>query len=79
MTCVPERPIGQVLDVMADEQVEQAVVDLKTYISELRDIPNKTTGFQICNSEGGGILDWRTPIANVMSYGSKLRLISTDI
>lgn len=61
MTCVPGSPIGQMLDAMTDEQVKQVVIDLKTYVSQLRDIPNKTSGFQICNSEGGGILDWRIP------------------
>ncbi|KAE8309635.1 kinase-like domain-containing protein [Aspergillus transmontanensis] len=47
MTRVPGRPIGQILDTMTDE--------------ELREISNKATEFQICNSEGGGILDWRIP------------------
>ncbi|KAK2759209.1 hypothetical protein FQN53_008152 [Emmonsiellopsis sp. PD_33] len=62
MTRVPGRPIGQMLDSMTDEQIEQAVVDLKRYISELRNIPKNTTSeFQICNSMGGGILDWRIP------------------
>ncbi|GAB1192499.1 hypothetical protein APSETT444_001691, partial [Aspergillus pseudonomiae] len=61
MTCVPGRPIGQMLHTMTDEQVKQAVTDLKRYISELRKIPNTMTEFQICNSQGGGILDWRIP------------------
>lgn len=60
MTCVPGRPIGQILHTMTDEQLKQVVFDLKGYVSELRSIPNRT-GFQICNSEGGGILDWRIP------------------
>ncbi|KNG91455.1 hypothetical protein ANOM_000047 [Aspergillus nomiae NRRL 13137] len=61
MTCVPGHPIGQMLHTMTDEQVKQAVTDLKRYISELRKIPNTMTEFQICNSQGGGILDWRIP------------------
>jgi aminoglycoside phosphotransferase (APT) family kinase protein len=61
MTQVPGRPIGQLLDTMTDEQVEGVVTDLKRYVAELRAIPNKVCKFQICNSEGGGILDWRIP------------------
>jgi aminoglycoside phosphotransferase (APT) family kinase protein len=62
MTCVPGRPIGQMLDAMTDEQLKQAVIDMKGFVSELRQIPSKTTSeFQICNSMGGGILDWRVP------------------
>ncbi|PWY80248.1 kinase-like protein [Aspergillus sclerotioniger CBS 115572] len=59
MTCVPGHPIGQMLDSMSDEQVKQAVVDLKRYVSELRQIPSNNTEFRICNSQGSGILDWR--------------------
>ncbi|PYI27471.1 hypothetical protein BP00DRAFT_439157 [Aspergillus indologenus CBS 114.80] len=44
---------------MTDEQVKQAVNDLKNNLSELRKIPPHTTEFRICNSQGGGILDWR--------------------
>lgn len=61
MTQVPGRPIGQLLNAMTDEQVENAVTDLKRYVAELRSIPNEASKFQICNSEGGGILDWRIP------------------
>lgn len=61
MTCVPGRPAGQILDTMTDEQVKQVVTDLKGYISELRAIQNKATKSHICNSKGGGILDWRVP------------------
>lgn len=61
MTCVPGRPIGQMLGSMTDEQVEQTVIDLKGYISQLREIPNNAGEFKICNSKGGGILDWRIP------------------
>ncbi|QKX64195.1 uncharacterized protein TRUGW13939_11368 [Talaromyces rugulosus] len=61
MTCVPGRPIGQLIDSMTDEELKQVVTDLKEYVAELRTIPNQTTEFQICNSEGGGILDWRIP------------------
>ncbi|OJD12940.1 hypothetical protein ACJ73_09271 [Blastomyces percursus] len=62
MTRVPGRPIGQMINSMTDEQMEQVVADLKHYISELRRIPRtKTSEFQICNSMGGGILDWRIP------------------
>lgn len=61
MTCVPGRPIGRMLDTMTDEQIKQVVLDLKGYVSELREIPNKAREFQICNSNGGGILDWRIP------------------
>ena len=60
MTRIPGRPIGHIIDIISDEQVKQAVIDLKNYISELRKIPNKIE-FQICNSEGGDILDWRIP------------------
>ena len=59
MTCVPGRPIGRLLYTMTDEQLSQVVSDLKGYVSELRKIPNETTNFCICNSMGGGILDWR--------------------
>ncbi|OGM42346.1 hypothetical protein ABOM_007907 [Aspergillus bombycis] len=45
---------------MTDEQVKQAVTDLKRYVSELRKIP-KMTDFQICSSQGGSILDWQIP------------------
>ncbi|OQD60726.1 hypothetical protein PENPOL_c021G04577 [Penicillium polonicum] len=61
MTRVPGRPIGQLLNTMTDEQVENAVTDLKRYVAELRAVPNEASKFQICNSEGGGILDWRIP------------------
>lgn len=62
MTCVPGRPIGQILDIMTDEQVKQVVTDLKGYIAELPAIPKKLTESRICNSKGGGgILDWRVP------------------
>ncbi|PGG99930.1 hypothetical protein AJ79_08367 [Helicocarpus griseus UAMH5409] len=62
MTSVPGRPIGQQLEPMTDGQLKQVVADLKGYIAELRAIPNDTaTGFQICNSQGGGILDYRIP------------------
>lgn len=61
MTCVPGRPIGQMLGLMTDEQVEQAVIDLKRYLSELRRIPREPSGYDVCNSQGGGILDWRIP------------------
>lgn len=57
MTQVPGRPIGQLLNAMTDEQVENAATDLKWYVAELRSIPNEASKFQICNSEGGGILD----------------------
>ncbi|KAM5429544.1 hypothetical protein McanMca71_006831 [Microsporum canis] len=62
MTCVPGRPIGQLMNTMTDEQVEQVVTDLKGYISELRRIPrNISSEYSICNSQGGGFLDWRIP------------------
>ena len=62
MTRVPGRPIGTMIDTMTDEQVETAVRDLKGYIRELRQIPNCTASeFQICNTMGQGILDWRIP------------------
>lgn len=61
ITCVPGRPIGHIFNTRTDDQVKQAVTDLKGYISELRAIPNKTTEYHICNSQGGGILDWRIP------------------
>lgn len=61
MTCVPGRPIGHILDSMNDKQVKQAVNDLKHYVSELRKLPRNQPEFQICNSQGGGILDWRLP------------------
>ncbi|RMZ69059.1 kinase-like domain [Pyrenophora seminiperda CCB06] len=45
---------------MTDEQFDSVARDLKKYIAELRQIPNKTgSGLQICNALGGGILDWR--------------------
>lgn len=59
MTQVPGRPIGQMLDTMTDEQVDDMVTDLKRYLAELRAIPNQASKFQICNIKGGGILDWR--------------------
>ncbi|KXG47225.1 Aminoglycoside phosphotransferase [Penicillium griseofulvum] len=46
---------------MTDKEVENAVSDLKRYVAELRAIPNKVSKFHICDSEGGGILDWRIP------------------
>ena len=61
MTQVPGRPIGQLLDTMTDDQVENVVIDLKRYVAELRAIPNPVSKFEICNSKGGGILDWRIP------------------
>ncbi|KAJ6184836.1 hypothetical protein N7519_006137 [Penicillium mononematosum] len=61
MTQVPGRPIGHFLNIMTDQQMENAVTDLKRYISQLRAIPNQVSKFQICNSQGGGILDWRIP------------------
>lgn len=62
MTRVPGRPIGQLLNTMTDKQMDGVVIDLKRYISELRGIRNNNVSkFQICDSEGGGILDWRIP------------------
>ncbi|EFE32482.1 uncharacterized protein ARB_00667 [Trichophyton benhamiae CBS 112371] len=62
MTCVPGRPIGPSLNTMTDEEIEQVVVDLKGYISELRKIPrDPSSEYLICNSQGGGFLDWRIP------------------
>lgn len=61
MTQVPGRPIGRMLHSMTDEQVKQVVTDLKEYVSELRRIPRKAGELRICNSNGGGILDWRIP------------------
>lgn len=72
MTCVPGRPIGHILDSMNDKQVKQAVNDLKHYVSELRKLPRNQPEFQICNSQGGGILDWRLPD----SQSEELRLKS---
>lgn len=60
MTGLPGKGIGRMISIMTDEQVHAAAKDLKEYIAELRQIPNKTgTGFLICNALGGGILDWR--------------------
>ncbi|GKZ23420.1 hypothetical protein AbraCBS73388_009787 [Aspergillus brasiliensis] len=62
MTRVPGHPIGQMFNRMTDEQVKQAVEDLKRYVAELRAIPpNTDSEFQICNSLGEGFLDWRIP------------------
>lgn len=61
MTLVPGRPIGQLLNTMTDEQVDGVVADLKRYVAELRAISNQISKFQICNSAGGGVLDWRIP------------------
>lgn len=49
------------LSAMTDEQINQAVVDLKKYVYELRRIPREPTEYAICNPQGGGILDWRIP------------------
>lgn len=52
--------IGQRLSTMTDGQLDAAAQDLKDYLTELRRIPNNTgSRFSICNSLGGGILDWR--------------------
>ncbi|KAK4614226.1 hypothetical protein CLAFUW4_09530 [Fulvia fulva] len=60
MTRVPGRPIGTLLTGMTDEQLQKATQDLGGYLEQLRSIPNNSsTGAQICNSVGGGILDWR--------------------
>ncbi|KAF2856647.1 hypothetical protein T440DRAFT_550000 [Plenodomus tracheiphilus IPT5] len=60
MTGLPGRGVGLMLPTMTDKQVDAIVQELKVYIAELRQIPNKTnSGFQICNALGGGILDWR--------------------
>ncbi|CAG7935300.1 unnamed protein product [Penicillium nalgiovense] len=61
MTQVPGSPIGQLLDAITDKQVENVVFDLKRYIAQMRAIPNQVSKFQICNSTGGKILDWRIP------------------
>jgi len=56
----PGRPIGERLSTMTDGKIEQVVRKLKEYIAELRQIPNETnSGYQICNSVGGEILEWR--------------------
>ncbi|KAJ5092503.1 hypothetical protein NUU61_007373 [Penicillium alfredii] len=49
------------LNTITDVQVKDVVTDLKRYVIELRAIPNQGSKFQICNSEGGGILDWCIP------------------
>ncbi|KAF1841896.1 kinase-like protein [Cucurbitaria berberidis CBS 394.84] len=60
MTGLPGRGIGQMLSTMTDKQLDTVAQDLKQFIAELRQIPHKTDSeFQICNSLGGGILDWR--------------------
>ena len=60
MTKMNGEPIGTLLNTMTDEQVMEAVQDLEKYITQLRRIPNETIGgFQICNSLGSGILNWR--------------------
>ncbi|EEP76340.1 predicted protein [Uncinocarpus reesii 1704] len=61
LTRVPGRPIGPMISVMTDEQLEQVVVDLKRYVAELRKMPKNVGELQICNSQGGGVLDWRIP------------------
>ncbi|KAI1907384.1 hypothetical protein LOZ12_005161 [Ophidiomyces ophidiicola] len=61
MTRVAGRPIGPSISFMTDDQIKQVVCDLKQYVSELRQIPNPYKEFKICNSKGGGILDWRIP------------------
>ncbi|GKZ29632.1 hypothetical protein AbraIFM66950_005786 [Aspergillus brasiliensis] len=62
MTRVPGQPISQQFNRMTDEQVKQAVEDLKRYVAQLRAIPpNTDSQFRICNSLGGGFLDWRIP------------------
>ncbi|KAJ4987183.1 hypothetical protein SVAN01_07335 [Stagonosporopsis vannaccii] len=60
MTGLPGCSIGQRLSTMTDRQLDAAAQDLKDYLTELRRIPNLTgSRFCICNSMGGGILDWR--------------------
>ncbi|KAF2425514.1 kinase-like protein [Tothia fuscella] len=60
MTRVSGQPIGKMLAIMTDEKIAIAVQDLKKYLAGLQHIPNTTgSGFQICNSLGAGILDWR--------------------
>ncbi|KAI9710955.1 MAG: hypothetical protein M1820_002392 [Bogoriella megaspora] len=60
MTGLPGEKIGRMIHTMTDEQLHAAVRDLKEYIAELRQIPNRNgSEYQICNALGGGILDWR--------------------
>lgn len=60
MTRVPGKPLGTLLSVMSNEQVGAVVLKLKEYVAELKQIRNAThSGFAICNSIAGGILDWR--------------------
>jgi aminoglycoside phosphotransferase len=60
ITRLPGQPVGQLLNFMSDQQIENFVLKLKEYVHELREIQNENkVGFQICNSIGGGILDWR--------------------
>lgn len=60
MTRVPGRPIGTFVARLTDEQLQGTTEQLRKYVTEIRQIPNTTnTGFQICNSLGAGILDWR--------------------
>ncbi|KAH6875990.1 phosphotransferase enzyme family-domain-containing protein [Alternaria rosae] len=60
MTGLHGHGIGQRLSTMTDGQLDAAAQDLKDYLTELRRIPNNTgSRFSICNSLGGGILDWR--------------------
>ncbi|KAF1997655.1 kinase-like protein [Amniculicola lignicola CBS 123094] len=62
MSGLPGETIGRRIHIMTDEQLDSVAQDLKRYITELRQIPNKTgSGFKICNALGEGILDWRIP------------------
>jgi aminoglycoside phosphotransferase len=60
MTGVNGERVGPRPATLTDDQVDLIVRDLQQYTAEIRSIPRKiSSDFQICNSLGGGILDWR--------------------
>jgi len=60
MTGVNGEGLGRRLATLTDSQVDSIVLDLQQYTAEIRSIPrNISSEFQICNSLGSGILDWR--------------------
>lgn len=61
MTRVPGVPLDAMLHSMTYPERSQLAIDLRSFISKLRQIPN-TNAAAICSANGGRIFDYRLPV-----------------
>ena len=57
---VPGRPVSDVLGLMSDKDISRLVQDLRSCISQLRNVPS-TSAQAICGASGGPLFDYRLP------------------